>query len=685
MRVLQWIFPFVSTQGGRENFVLNLAQDLIATGDEVLVIGLDPAAESITPTSIEHDEFPVVTVGLASMLSGRQGVMPQLLAALEQTVIGFRPDVIHNHNPEGPDLLLLRALAKELRVPIVTTVHGPLLTPAASAQGKIRLMSELSSRIITISETSRAETIRNYPELQERLALVVNGAPESPAANLKPAYPNRIFASGRLSPEKGFAQLIAAVAMLRQVIPEVELVLAGAGPDSRILPKFAEALGVADRVRFTGWLSRAATRVALSEASVVVVPSVWSEPFGLVAVEAMLAGKPVIASRRGELTEIVRDGETGLLFDSGDVIDLAAKLRLLLEDQSRAAALGDAGRKRALEHYSQRRCTLQYRNHYLGVQQLKSNFSAAELGSIGGAGNWRVYPQDLGVVLQDANRVSDILTFKRASRVPAIFKLSHDDATPLPADLTAGAAVFRVSMIAGQPYQNEFPLPTLITGEEFEHWQPAPHTERAAIGFVGQAQHELYHKAISQRGEEEVHQVGYELIESTNSLLRTPVNIGLLLRKRALATLSQSELVESNFLVRDSYHFRGAAAGNPASTRSDFLASLHDHAYSLCVRGAGNYSIRLYETLAAGRIPIILNTALVLPLSNQIDWRSLGVWVESDQLANIDQVVADFHASMTPVELRERQREIRDTWLRYLAPQTFWKHALAEIQLEGKP
>lgn len=682
MRILQWIFPFASSRGGRENFVLNLAADQSRVGDEVVVLGLDPADDQPTLRKSQLDGSQIQVIGLGTMLSAREGVMAQLVGELERLFDELRPDVIHNHNPEGPDLLLLRALAKKFDVPVVTTIHGPLLSPSAAAQGKIRLMRELSTRVVAISESSRAETVKNYPDLEGRLDLVVNGVPDfsSPPATAKAS--NRIFASGRFSPEKGFAQLLAAVAMVQQVIPDVELVLAGAGPDEQILPKYAEVLGLAGRVRFTGWLERAEVAAELAEASVVVVPSVWDEPFGLVAVEAMLAEKPVIATNRGELANIVEHEQTGLLFSSGDVIDLAAKIRMLLENSARAKDFGEAGRLRALERYSQRRCTLQYRSIYLAAQGKTANFSAVEIAGIGAGGDWRVFPQDLGVVLQDADRLADVVAFKASSPVPTIFKMTHDDTTPLPTEVAADAVVFRTSMIAGQPYRNEYPLPILLNGRKFADWEPAPYNELATIGFVGHAEVGSYHRAISQRGEAEVNHVGYQLVETTNTLLRTPVNIGLILRNKAMTNLSNSDQVATDFVTRSRYHHHSDEQAL-AKSREEFLDGLRKNPYSLCIRGVGNYSIRLYETMAAGRIPVILNSALMLPLDHLIDWKRLGVWVELDQLDQMDALLADFHSSMSPSDLRDKQVEVRETWLRFLSPGTFWKHATAFLNERG--
>ena len=104
-------------------------------------------------------------------------------------------------------------------------------------------------------------------------------------------------------------------------------------------------------VRSLGWLTPAETIRACAEAQIVVVPSIWHEPFGLVAVEAMAAGRPVVASRSGGLADIIADGETGVLVPPGDPAALADAIARLIEDPDTRARMGAAGRRRAEQGY----------------------------------------------------------------------------------------------------------------------------------------------------------------------------------------------------------------------------------------------------------------------------------------------------------------------------------------------
>ena len=100
-----------------------------------------------------------------------------------------------------------------------------------------------------------------------------------------------------------------------------------------------------------GWHDYASTLTLYAQADICVVPSIWEEPFGLVAVEAMAAGRPVVASRVGGLKEIVQDGETGFLFERGNAQELAGLLDMLLDDARLRLNLGMEGRALAVRNY----------------------------------------------------------------------------------------------------------------------------------------------------------------------------------------------------------------------------------------------------------------------------------------------------------------------------------------------
>jgi glycosyltransferase involved in cell wall biosynthesis len=178
----------------------------------------------------------------------------------------------------------------------------------------------------------------------------------------------RLLCIGRLIPIKGHLVLLRALAQARSQVPDVSLDVAGRGPLAPALKAYVRELGLADAVRFLGFV--APVEAAIEDAAIVVVPSL-GEGFGMVALEAMERGRPVIASDVGGLPEIVADGETGFVVPAGDAEALADAMVALASDLPRAAAMGEAGRRRALEKFTQERSTLGVEALYL--RELKTS------------------------------------------------------------------------------------------------------------------------------------------------------------------------------------------------------------------------------------------------------------------------------------------------------------------------
>jgi len=172
-----------------------------------------------------------------------------------------------------------------------------------------------------------------------------------------PAYAEpgrRLLCVGRLIPIKGHIVLLRAFAAAKRQLPDLELEIAGQGPLAPALKALAQELGVGDSVRFLGQVSP--IQRAIEQAAAVVVPSM-GEGFGMVALEAMERARPVIAAEIGGLGELVRDGETGVLVAPGDADALRDAIVRVAGDLGLARAMGEAGRRRALDRFLQQFCT----------------------------------------------------------------------------------------------------------------------------------------------------------------------------------------------------------------------------------------------------------------------------------------------------------------------------------------
>ncbi len=207
---------------------------------------------------------------------------------------------------------------------------------------KLGLFKNNVTRFIAISEFLKGRlTEAGYAE--DRIDVVYNtiALPETGVDAAQGAY---AAFTGRLSEEKGIETLLAAAAAL----PDVPVKIGGVGPIEDKLKAMAPA-----NVEFVGMLDKPGLAGLYRNARCLIVPSVWFETFGLVAAEAMAHGVPVIASRMGALPELVRDGETGFLFEAGNAEDLSVKIRTLWNDAALATRMGGAGRARAGQEFDE--------------------------------------------------------------------------------------------------------------------------------------------------------------------------------------------------------------------------------------------------------------------------------------------------------------------------------------------
>lgn len=158
-----------------------------------------------------------------------------------------------------------------------------------------------------------------------------------------------VGAAGRLVDIKRLADLIQAVASLSPEFPDLQVEIAGDGPEREKLERLAGELNLRGRVRFLGW--RTDMQPVLDSWDIFAMPS-STEGFPMAALEAMAQGLPVVASNVGGLPELVEDGRTGILFPPGDVEALAKALRILGLDAKRRREMGIAGWRRARDQFS---------------------------------------------------------------------------------------------------------------------------------------------------------------------------------------------------------------------------------------------------------------------------------------------------------------------------------------------
>jgi glycosyltransferase involved in cell wall biosynthesis len=242
---------------------------------------------------------------------------------------GVRRVVVHDHSSGSRSVRHgLRGLAKSLATRLPWAAADAVMAVSEYVADRQRIAGRVPAGRVQVvpNPVSVPEALRPAAEVRASLGL-------SPGRRL-------VATSGRLTPEKGFADLIAAADALP---PDADVVVFGDGPERARLEAQRAGLRTGARVRFLGWRPDAPDCVAAAD--VCVVPSRWEEAFCLAAAEPLARGRPLVATRVGAIPELVHDGVTGLLVPPADPPALAAAIQRLLDDPDLAAALGHAGRR----------------------------------------------------------------------------------------------------------------------------------------------------------------------------------------------------------------------------------------------------------------------------------------------------------------------------------------------------
>jgi glycosyltransferase involved in cell wall biosynthesis len=305
--------------------------------------------------------------------------LDELAASLAERWAEEPPDVIHGHFWMSGVASVAAAAQACPSAPVLETFHALGVvkqrhqgaadtSPPFRIPAERRLVRQVDRVIATCSDevaelramglpTGRASVIPCGVDSRLFRPRAARGSDSALLAGLPQHLPHRLLSLGRLVPRKGVETVIEALAGL----PDTELVIAGGPPaegladdeEARRLRAAAERCGVADRVRFAGAVPPAEVPGLISTADLVVTAA-WYEPFGIVPVEAMACGVPVVATEVGGHLDTVQPGRTGELVPPHDPEALAACLRALLADPARRRRYGEAGRARAVRDFDWR-------------------------------------------------------------------------------------------------------------------------------------------------------------------------------------------------------------------------------------------------------------------------------------------------------------------------------------------
>lgn len=355
--ILTWEYP-PNLVGGLSRHVQGLSEHLSQLGHQVHVVtagnGGHPMFEKIngvyvhrvTPLNNQDDNFLTWIAGLNLAMSFR------VIKIAEE----IKFDIVHAH-----DWLVGAAaisLKEELSIPLLTTIHATEYGRNNGIHTEIqRFIHEKESQLITqsnqiivCSHYMKEELLTNFHLHEKKMAIVPNGIELGEVKvnpnEIFPFVKNRkyVFSVGRMVKEKGFETIIEAAQLAKESRSDVYFVIAGKGPMLERYRKMVSERQVDHYVAFIGYVTDEQRNALLVNSEIALFPSLY-EPFGIVALEAMIHAKPTIVSETGGLKGIIMDKQTGLLMAPGDAKSLLANVNFLLNNPVKAKEIGEKGRK----------------------------------------------------------------------------------------------------------------------------------------------------------------------------------------------------------------------------------------------------------------------------------------------------------------------------------------------------
>ncbi len=348
--------------GGAEKHLLSLAQQQVNDGLRVRVVSL-LGVESPLQAAFEKCGVSVISLGLRWY--GQWGPVKQLRLVLAD----FQPDLIHAHLPPAELYVRLALLDRDYsKVPLIISKHNDeRFAPIFFEKSLSCWVAKRAQKVICISHAvEKYWSERNVPSDPTQACVVHYGVDATSSGEGKEL--RRLWGVdssvvlfgfvGRLVPQKALGNLLTAFTQLEH--PDARLVLVGDGPLKGCLERQVQSAGMLERVRFTGF--REDIPSVMSAVDVLVLGSDY-EGFGLVLLEAMAAGKPVLATYVSAIPEVVVDGETGILVPPRNPQAMATGMDALM-DSSKRQRMGQAAAVRVREKFCLKRMVQQTQRIY---------------------------------------------------------------------------------------------------------------------------------------------------------------------------------------------------------------------------------------------------------------------------------------------------------------------------------
>lgn len=365
MKILLWPANFFPSIGGLERLAHHLAIELKRQGHDVLVVTDNP-----NQLVIQFDELQginVIRIPISSALAqGKLPLIKTILDTLKQKIELYQPDLINAHGWYDGTSFFQSRIIEHTRLPLFLTVHG--LNPMHHQTTMSQRIWKRSCSINTVSKGLQ-QGLAQAGLTHQNLRVIVNGTPIPdtpilPKLQMPPSSTTQqLLCLGRLAPEKAFDNAIRAMKYLKVSHPRLSLTIAGDGDEFPALKALIKDLGLQNTVQLLGIVHPEDSNRLIDQADIVLVPST-SESFGLVALEAAMRSRPVIASDIAGLNEVVVNGLTGLLIAPNDPQVLANAIRTSLNNYTRLVEMGQAAHNRARKEFNIETMTERYLQMY---------------------------------------------------------------------------------------------------------------------------------------------------------------------------------------------------------------------------------------------------------------------------------------------------------------------------------
>ena len=352
MKILYWSGLFWPHMGGVEVLALDFIPALQKKGYEFIV--LTSQSSSVLPLKEIYNGIFIYRVpfhqGLENHNIEEIKRVKDLVSEIKQN---YKPDLIHVNSVDASLYYHLITSHSENSAPVLLTVHSlpPHITNKDSLAMKLLNTAEWITTASAAMYTAVNNIIDNADKQNHSLIYYGIKMPDMKPAPL-PFSPPRLLCAGRLSAEKGFDLAIASLAEVLDKYPEVRLTIAGDGPERNRLEMKAEQLGISSSVDFIGWVQPEKVPELINDSTIVIIPSRWEEPFGLIALQAAQLGRPAVASLSGGLPEIIENGRTGMLFPKENQKALTDQIIYLLQNPGTAVAMGQNAFTEAYRKFS---------------------------------------------------------------------------------------------------------------------------------------------------------------------------------------------------------------------------------------------------------------------------------------------------------------------------------------------